>query len=1359
MLALLLSVSMLMTVFCVSPVSAAAEAGAGAPADAQVVQAPETDLQLRFWLEEGKPYYDVVSRGETLIEPSAMGLKTSIGEFNNGFTMGTVETSSGDETWSPVVGEQAEIRDYYEQASIVLEHITGIDITVELRAYDTGVAFRYLLPDVPEGRDSYEITDETTQFVFPAGAKANVHSGGNQTVPVQVAVENFSSSATYYRPMTIQYPSGAAMTICEANLDNYGVMTLKKDASAERALKANYVSYKPSRPSGSPSRGPEITVTAGSPTATPWRTFVIGESEIELPANSTIVENLNEAPDEETYHFSEWVDPGTCLRAASGMNTTAIKDIVDQAQERGIKYVLLDTGWYGPEYDVNCDPRLDPAALEPDKYESDRILLEQYFATEGGYNNTGEGVFNTRGKGFDVYKDLGTPGTFQTDVDIPAICNYANARDVGIILYVNGVYLPDSSGRNRYGAEELFTYFEKWGVKGVKPGFVHVRAQQFESYMQEVVEAAARHHLIMTVHDEYVPTGLQRTFPNLFCTEGILGDEGIGRNSDPQIAQDIATLFTRTIQGPADHTYCWPGKGTKAYALASPLLFRTGMNVLYWYTNPNSVPEQDKDKMDFWKDMPTTWAKSLYLEGKMYEYATYARQSKAGDWYVGSLSAIERTLQAPLDFLDEGVTYVADIYADGADADAYAGWNSGAKSAQTLENEQYLVTSETTLERDLKYGFGYAVKLTKATQEELETLPVYDVNRERVQSLLRQAEILDESSYTAETWAALQEAVEAANALLADDASTPEQLVAAAEALQQAIDGLRSKKALTEAIQKASVLTEGYYTPSTWSILEAALNEAERLLDAQQVSQAEIDEAAAELETAIEGLVLLSGLEVIDSTYLDTLDWESNSYAHANFISKNKSYGNVPMVLRINGEDTTFEHGVGTHAQSGIYYDISGMGFEVFEATVGVSAAKLDEKMGNVIFRVYGDGVLLYETEPVGYGANVTAQKIQVPIAGVKELLLEADTNGANSGDHANWADAQFVKYGISGLADIYVDGVSLPEYDSTRFDYYVPITEGQTEIPEVTVSCGGDVTAEVTPATSLPGTTQITVTTKNGELNYSVHFCTTSLADYLSDISYSDAVVHGGTVYRDVSYENNPMSVTAADGVSEMRFEKGLGAHAPANEVGYIEYDLTGTDYDRFQSWVGISYQKNDTRSTVRFSVYVDNETTPRFDSGVMGYRTPAKFVDLDIRGASKIRLQMDRVDNNSADHANWADAKFLKYDEIPEETGVTLGLEAPETVAAGSEFEVKGTISGLDALESPVAGLQMIMTYPEGLTCTEVVPNEVLGDTFEYSIHDGELQVNFLYLAEMIGEGLPADLDSLFTAKFTASPDMAEG
>ena len=102
---------------------------------------------------------------------------------------------------------------------------------------------------------------------------------------------------------------------------------------------------------------------------------------------------------------------------------------------------------------------------------------------------------------------------------------------------------------------------------------------------------------------------------------------------------------------------------------------------------------------------------------------------------------------------------------------------------------------------------------------------------------------------------------------------------------------------------------------------------------------------------------------------------------------------------------------------------------------------------------------------------------------------------------------------------------------------------------------------------------------------------------------------------------------------------------------------------------------------------------------------------------------------------------------------------MKAPETVAAGSEFEVKGTISGLDALEGPVAGLQMIMTYPEGMTCTEVTPNEAIKDEMSYSIHDDVLEVNFGYISWDLDGGLPVDLDSLFTAKFTASADMAEG
>ena len=111
-----------------------------------------------------------------------------------------------------------------------------------------------------------------------------------------------------------------------------------------------------------------------------------------------------------------------------------------------------------------------------------------------------------------------------------------------------------------------------------------------------------------------------------------------------------------------------------------------------------------------------------------------------------------------------------------------------------------------------------------------------------------------------------------------------------------------------------------------------------------------------------------------------------------------------------------------------------------------------------------------------------------------------------------------------------------------------------------------------------------------------------------------------------------------------------------------------------------------------------------------------------------------------------------------IPKERAM-LALAAPEMVSVGSSFEVVGMIDGLDLLENPVAGLQMIMTYPEGMTCTEVVPNEAIQDDVFYSIQDNKLEVSFGYSSWDLDQGLPVDLGSLFTAKFTASADMEEG
>ena len=1237
----------------------AAPASAADRSESVTVALPGTgNPEIAFWLDaDGVPYYRIDFAGETLVEPSRLGLNTSLGDLADGFVMGEVTYTAGDSTWSPLVGEQAEIRDCFQMASVPLT-CGDVSLTLEIRAYATGVAFRYVLP---QSAEEYQVIDEHTQFIFPAGTVASVHQGSSQTSPKEVAVESFAD-VTYQRPMTLQYGSGAALTICEANLDNYAAMTLTRDPTAARALKAEYVSYTPSRPAGTPGAGPEVTVRAGSPAATPWRTFVIGASAAQLPANSTIVQNLNEPADEETYAFSEWVEPGACLRAASGMNTTAIKDIVDQAADKGIRYVLLDTGWYGPEYDVNCDPRLDPSLLDPE-IPSDRILLEQYLAREGeeSFLPGGEGVFNTRGQGFDVYKELGTAGTFQTNVDIPAICDYANRNGVGIILYVNGVFFPDSSGRDRFDTDELFAKFESWGVKGVKPGFVNVRAQEYEYYLQQVIEAAARHRLVLTIHDEYVTTGIERTFPNLFCTEGIHGDEGIGRyeTGNPEVAEDITTLFTRMIQGPADHTYCWPGKATKAYALASPLLFRSGMSALYWYTNPASVPAQDRDLMGFWEDFPGTWDESLYLEGSLYEYATYARRT-GETWYIGSLSAVTRTLELPLDFLTPGTVYVAEIWADGADADAYAGWNSTEKAQQTLEYTRWLVTCDTVLMRELQYGFGYAVRLVPAGTEEQQTLPVYSGEVELLRGRLAKYQAYRAEDYTTDTYAVLAQAMEQAQAVLADpDAFTAQQIEELLARMDAAAAGLLTAKPLQDALAQVGRLTSYHYTAASWAVLEAAAADARALLEGS-FSQRQLDEAAARIAEAIAGLQADPDAQLAGVTDLSDLAYTAQSWSvtegSQGQIKTNLNRQNGKLSLMIDGEQVFFEKGMGLDAPGELYYNIAGMGFELFCGYVGVDAGKPD--MGSITFRIFGDGDLLYESEPALTGA-AEAQYFSVPVAGVRQLRLEADMIENRDGDWADWAGAQFLTYRdpAATLTGISVDGTPLAGFSADRTVYRYPVEPGDA-VPQVEAICDSYIEVEVRQAQSLPGTATLCATRTDGTTQtFEVRFCYTDNMGYLGDLLTQNKVgilynsLHYGTVYKNTDIKGGTIALTGPDGESEVVFAKGIGTHASSSTDSAVIFDIAGMGFERFESYVGIRYATheeeaaNGYRSSVIFRVYVDDEVTPRFESGVMHTRTPMEFVSVDITGAETLRLEVDACGDQSADHGSWGGAVFLRY------------------------------------------------------------------------------------------------------------------
>ena len=175
-----------------------------------------------------------------------------------------------------------------------------------------------------------------------------------------------------------------------------------------------------------------------------------------------------------------------------------------------------------------------------------------------------------------------------------------------MILYVNHLALEQQ-------LDEILPLYEKWGVKGVKFGFVNVGSQHWTRWLHEAIRKAAEHQLMVDVHDEFRSTGYQRTYPNLMTVEGILGNEGF-----PSPVHNATLPFTRFLTGPADYTYCWYSprlKTTHAHQLALSTIYYSPWQFLYWYDRPAMY--RGEPALEYWKHLPTAWDETRVLRGEI----------------------------------------------------------------------------------------------------------------------------------------------------------------------------------------------------------------------------------------------------------------------------------------------------------------------------------------------------------------------------------------------------------------------------------------------------------------------------------------------------------------------------------------------------------------------------------------------------------------------------------------------------------------------------------------------------------------------------------------------------------------------
>jgi len=334
-----------------------------------------------------------------------------------------------------------------------------------------------------------------------------------------------------------------------------------------------------------------------SPMATPWRVIMIADSPGKLVENNSLILNLNEP--NQIKDFS-WIKSGKEMRVMK-QTTADAKANIDLAVAHHLQYILFDWKWYGPAFSFSSD--------------ATKVAIP--------------------------------------DFDLPEIIRYGKEKGIGVWLYVNQQAALMQS-------DSLFSVYHKWGIKGVKIGFVQVGSYRWTAWLERVIRQAAANHIMLDIHDDWRPTGEQRTWPNLMSAEGIRGNEEM-----PSATHNTILPFTRFIAGEADYTVCYFDKRIKtthAHQLALAAIFYSPLQTLYWYDKPSDF--HDEPELQFWDNIPTTWDDTKVVQGSPGEFITTARR-KGSTWFVGTITNNDaRDLRIPLDFLDKGKSYLATIYSD-----------------------------------------------------------------------------------------------------------------------------------------------------------------------------------------------------------------------------------------------------------------------------------------------------------------------------------------------------------------------------------------------------------------------------------------------------------------------------------------------------------------------------------------------------------------------------------------------------------------------------------------------------------------------------------------------------------------------
>lgn len=617
--------------FCICFVTLVACTGVSLGRADEVLTCTSPDGQNAIALElvDGAPRYDVTCAGTAVIRDSALGLNLDARPFG-AFEIVGRQAGAVDTNWKPVVGEREIVRDCYNHLTVRLQERAEPKrrLYIEFRAYDEGVAFRYVLPEQPV-LDGVTVSSEATEFRFASDFGA---------YPIPWTEAHYSETPTPIRecksaliPLTIELDDGMMASLIEAHVANQPPCRLKQ--KDEHTLRPEFRKGK---------------LTLATPATLTWRGLILAPNAAGLIERRTLVENLNPpcAIDD-----TSWIKPGIFIDNCGPIETQNLKRNMDFAAEHHLGYVHIDWSWYGTERKWSEEAI---AHFKEHMPESTRKRLEGQDWIKNTHGNP-----MTVASGYVPYLQFHEQYYHvlsHVDLDLPEVIRYGQSKGVGLSLYVNGGTLKPYGDHD---VDLVFRTLASWGVAALKPGFVACDSQEDVQWLRRLVAIAARHKLVLNIHDGYIADGMRRTYPNLLTQEG-----GGGRETNPPVAHELMLPFTRHLVGAHDHTptlYSGQDGRTKLFELAQLVVYhgaRQSVRDAYASRNQFGV------EMEFFEKVPTVWDDERVLKAEPGDCVVIARRNKQ-TWFIGGMNDEDaRQMELPLDFLPEQVPHRVTIFCD-----------------------------------------------------------------------------------------------------------------------------------------------------------------------------------------------------------------------------------------------------------------------------------------------------------------------------------------------------------------------------------------------------------------------------------------------------------------------------------------------------------------------------------------------------------------------------------------------------------------------------------------------------------------------------------------------------------------------